>query len=95
MQKRRILLLTLTVLLLAATLASALLADRLERKSQILKESDIKTGLQNNTVAFDESRNLVFMGAYVNRVTAFRGATPVWTFNTNGTVVRLIVRPEL
>lgn len=95
MQKRRILLLTLTVLLLAATLASALLADILERKSQILKESDIKTGLQNNTVAFDESRNLVFMGAYVNRVTAFRGATPVWTFNTNGTVVRLIVRPEL
>ena len=62
MQKRRILLLTLTVLLLAATLASALLAGRLERKSQILKESDIKTGLQNNTVAFDESRNLVFMG---------------------------------
>lgn len=95
MQKRRTLWLVLAILLLAFAIAGTVAAASLEKKSQILSESDIKTGVQNNTVAFDETRNIVFMGAYTNQVTAYREAEPLWTFATNGTIARIIVRPEL
>ena len=95
MQKRRTLCLIVALLLLALTAAASALSVSLGSRSRILSESGIKTGQQNNTVAFDDARNLVFMGAYTNQVTAFREVDPVWTFQTNGSVVRLIARPEL
>lgn len=85
----------LTVLFLALAVASVCLAGSFENRSQVLSSTGISTGLQNNVLAYDEQRDMLFVGTYGNLLVAFKDGRPAWTFEAKGTFVRLVPRPEL
>ena len=85
--------LTLAAILFAAlAIAAGLMGSRMKKSGEVLVDSGIRTGLQNNVLAWDESRGQLLTGAYTNRLTAWRDGAEAWSFDCKGSFVRLVVR---
>lgn len=86
--------LSLSVLLLLLSAAALWLAGSFEARSRILSDTGLRTGQQNNTLAYDQERDLFFLGTYANQLIAIKGGEPMWTFEAKGSFVRLVLRSQ-
>ena len=68
----------------------------LNQSSKLFSDTGYKTGVKNNTMAYDENRDIFFVGTYDNKLIAFSGETKekLWEMDGKGMFRKLIVHSE-
>ena len=94
MQRRTRVIAIVAAVFAALAIAAGLAGGRMKKSGEVLVDSGIRTGLQNNVLAWDETRGQLLTGAYNNRLMAWRDGKAAWSFDCKGSFVRLIVRGE-
>ena len=68
----------------------------LNQSSKLFTDTGYKTGVKNNTMAYDENRDIFFVGTYDNKLIAFSGETKekLWEMDGKGVFRKLVVHSE-
>lgn len=84
------------IISLIAVLISGFLYWQTGKSVDIIQDSEIKTGLQNNSLGLDAKRDIFFVGTYNNKLMAFQNKTheKLWELEAKGPFCKLVVRSE-
>ena len=82
------------IISLIAVLISGFLYWQTGKSVDIIQDSEIKTGLQNNSLGLDAERDIFFVGTYNNKLMAFQNKTheKLWELEAKGPFCKLVVR---
>jgi ABC-type sugar transport systems, permease components len=85
----------LTLLFVIVSAASFILYFYSGHNTNILQETGIKTGLQNNCLAYDKDQKMMIVGTYNNMLKAFdKQDKPLWELEAKGPFCQLVVNEE-
>ncbi len=85
----------LAVLFVIVSVASFILYFYSSRSTNILEELSIKTGLQNNCLAYDQDQDITLVGTYNNKLMAFdKDDQLLWETTAKGPFCQLIVNSK-
>ena len=84
------------IISLIAVLVSGFLYWKTGKSVEIIQDSQITTGLQNNSLGYDAEQDIFFVGTYNNKLMAFHNKTneKLWEIEAKGPFCKLVVRPE-
>lgn len=82
------------VLFLIFTVISIFFYLRFSGSRDILRSEEISTGVQNRLLTYDETREILFMGSYQNKLAAYQNNKPIWEFEGNGPFCSLKICEE-
>ena len=68
----------------------------LDRNTELLSDTDYKTGLQNNVLAYDIDGNIMLIGTYNNVLVAFQmdSGEKLWEMEANGPFRKMIIHAD-
>lgn len=82
----------ITIIFAVLSIASFLLSYYMNQSTDIVKETDINTSLQNNCLAYDEEKKITLVGTYNNKLIAYdENNQPMWNMDAKGPFRQLIV----
>jgi ABC-type sugar transport system permease subunit/DNA-binding beta-propeller fold protein YncE len=85
----------LAVLFVITSVASFILYFYTSQNTNILKDTNIKTGLQNNCLAYDQAQDIMLVGTYNNMLMAFdKQDNLLWKLETKGPFRQMIINSE-
>ncbi|MDF2514239.1 MAG: hypothetical protein K0S04_4105 [Herbinix sp.] len=85
----------ITIAFAVLSIFSFLLFYFVGKSTDILKETEINTSLQNNTLAYDEEKKITLVGTYNNKLIAYdEDNQTMWTMDAKGPFRQLIVNSD-
>ncbi len=85
----------LAIVFAIISVASLILYFYSGHNTDILHETNIKTGLQNNCLAYDQDQNIMIVGTYNNMLKAFdKQDKQLWELKAKGPFCQMIVNEE-
>ena len=68
----------------------------LNQSARLFSDAGYSTGMKNNTMAYDENRDIFFIGTYDNKLIAFSGETKekLWEVDGNGVFRKLVIHSD-
>ena len=85
----------ITIAFAVLSIASFLLFYYVGKSTDIVKETEINTSLQNNTLAYDEEKKITLVGTYNNKLIAYdKDNQLLWTMDAKGPFRQLIVNSD-
>ena len=82
------------VVFLIFTVISIFFYLRFSGSRDILRSEEISTGVQNRLLTYDETREILFMGSYQNKLAAYQNNKLIWEFEGNGPFCSLKICEE-
>ena len=85
--KKRKLWIVLTSLFLILSIVSVVIMSLSQKGNDLVTDAGMSTGLQNYSLAYDETTGTTYVGAYQNALVAYdKDNNELWRFETNGPV---------
>ncbi len=85
----------ITIAFAVLSIASFLLFYYVGKSTDIVKETEINTSLQNNTLAYDEEKKITLVGTYNNKLIAYdKDNQMLWSMDAKGPFRQLIVNSD-
>ncbi len=82
----------ITIIFTVLSIASFLLSYYSNQSTDIVKETEINTSLQNNCLAYDEEKKITLVGTYNNKLIAYdENNQPMWNMDAKGPFRQLVV----
>ena len=88
--------LRLVLAILSAVIAAVCITVnmKLQGSLDIVETSEVSTGVQNRCLAYDESRDTLYLGTYTNKLIAYKDGEKLWEMDAKGPFRKIILHPE-
>ncbi|MCR1843425.1 ABC transporter permease subunit [Murimonas intestini] len=86
----------LVLAILSAVIAAVCITVnmKLQGSLDIVETSEVSTGVQNRCLAYDESRDTLYLGTYTNKLIAYKDGEKLWEMDAKGPFRKIILHPE-
>lgn len=86
--------LALAILFACLSVGCFIVNNKLAGSLDIVENSDVSTGVQNRCLAYDESREILYIGTYTNKLMAFKDGEKLWEMDAKGPFRKIILHSE-